>query len=113
MGGKAGAKRSRPAKRCVKGDERLIVMGFDGNSGRSFHQRAVSNGRHKLIHNHGILADDPPGRFAELDDGPPEPKKAFCPLCGKDFTLLSGDAFGCPVHGIQAPVSKGGAPDAV
>ena len=49
--------------------DRRIITGFDGNSGRSFHQRAMLDGRYKLIHNHGVLADDPPGRFAaELYD---------------------------------------------
>ena len=49
--------------------QRTIVITYDGNSGRGFHQRAVIDGRFKLIHNHGIQADDPPGRFpAELYD---------------------------------------------
>ena len=55
---------------------RNLIFTFDGNSGRGFHQRAVFDGRFKLIHNHGIQADDPPGRFAaELYDLANDPRE--------------------------------------
>ena len=56
--------------------DRCIVTGYDGNSGRSFHQRAIVDGRYKLIHNHGLLACDAPGRFApELYDLTEDPRE--------------------------------------
>ncbi len=35
----------------------------------------------------------------------------LCGVCGIPFHNLSGDAYGCPVHGIQSAIHAKAAPD--
>jgi len=45
----------------------------------------------------------PPASGSRLQPPPASGSRLLCSVCQIPFRVLSGDAYGCPVHGIRRP----------
>jgi len=51
----------------------------------------------------GSRLQPPPASGSRLQPPPASGSRLLCSVCQIPFRVLSGDAYGCPVHGIRRP----------